>query len=99
MNQDLITAALIVLFSGVLGKFNTYIVDAFKRFSVFANSSPATKRAVALVGAALVTWASTHLGLVLNPDLTQLGPTDVYRVVIAVLVWLSSMVIHDGKKA
>lgn len=97
MNLDLITAAIVIVSGGVLGRFNTWIVDQLKRLNAFANSSPATKRAVALIGASLVTWISTHLSIAINPDLTQLGLTDVYRVVIGVIAWLSSMVIHNER--
>lgn len=99
MNLDLITALVIIATGGILGRFNTWIVDQLKRLQAFSDSSPAVKRAVALVAASLITWISTHLSIALSPDLSQLGLTDVYRIFIGIIAWLSSMVIHNSRTA
>jgi hypothetical protein len=97
---DVVPALLILLGTPALAKVNQKLVDALKKFQTFANSSPAVKRSVALIGSTVLSWVSTVLGVKLSgTDVTTLGVNDVLVVVVALFSWLSSMYFHDTKPA
>lgn len=103
-NPDLLTALLMLVGTPVMGKLNQKLVDVLKRFNVFANSKPETKRALALIGAAAISWITTTFGaqagaIFSGVDVTALGVNDVVKVLLGLFVWLSSMYFHDTKPA
>lgn len=104
MNPDLIAALLILVGTPAMGKLNQKLVDALKKFNTFANSKPETKRAIAFIGASVISWLTATFGaqagaLVSGVDVTALGVNDVVKVLLGLFTWLTSMYLHDKKPA
>lgn len=98
LNPDLLAALLILVGTPAMGKLNQKLVDLLKKFNAFANSTPQVKRALALIGATVISWTGTTFGAQLSGiDITALGVNDVVKVLLGLFTWLTSMYFHDTK--